>query len=262
MAPLRPALALLALAVPLLATAPSARAQLSSDEERGRLHFQAGASYYEAGDYEDALREFERAWELSQRAELFFNLSLCHQQLGHLPEAIDYLARFLSEVENIENRANLERRLENLRERQAEAEAEAAAQPDQADEADDEPSLATPSPAPGAGPNVGAIASFAAAGVGVVMLGVGGGLALAEKGDLEDRGCPDATDGEPCDVSALRTRAAIADVGLGLTVVGAALGVVLLLVGGGEDDPEAEAGLRLDPWMGRTGGGAVVRGAF
>lgn len=223
-------------------------------QERARLHFEAGASYYEAGDYEDALREFRRSYELSHEPKLFYNFSLCNQQLGRYEQAAEDLERYLGEVTDIENRANLERRLLNLRERAStgEGDAETDEEPSEAEgEGDDSEGLAI-SPV--------AIAGFAAGGAGAVMLGVFGGLALAEKGDLDSDPCADT---RTCDASGLRTKAVLADVGLGLMVVGAALGVVFLFLGGDDgDEDEASARWTLSPSVTRTGGGLSAQGVF
>lgn len=224
-------------------------------QERARLHFQAGASYYEAGDYEDALREFERAFELSEEPKLYYNFSLCHQQLGRLEEAADALERYLQQVEDVDNRGNLERRLLNLRERAATR----AAQSPGDDETtggggtDDRPAT------PDAGISPIAIAGFAAAGAGAVMLGVFGGLALGERSELDDDPCS-AT--RTCDASGLRTKAVLADVGLGLLVVGAALGTVFLFVGGDDDEDDASARFRLSPAVGPRGAALSAQGVF
>jgi len=98
----------------------------SAQDDPGRIHFQAGASDYESGDYQHALGEFQRAYDLSQRTQLFYNISLCYQQLGDLEHAVEFLGRYLNEVEEIPNRAALERRQENLTQR-LEAERAAAA---------------------------------------------------------------------------------------------------------------------------------------
>ncbi|MEO0325541.1 MAG: tetratricopeptide repeat protein [Myxococcota bacterium] len=254
-------------------------AHAQDEANRARLHFQAGASYYEAGDYEDALREFQRSYDLSQRPELFYNFSLCYQQLGQLDQAIVYLDRYLTEVEDVPNRANLERRLVNFRARQAEevrrAEAEAAAERAAAEEPPDEAREPVAEPAEtglaataeaadeedAGGVNGAAIAGFAIAGAGVVVLGVAGGLALAQRSDLEDQACaPDCASG---DVDTLRTRAIVADVGLAVALVGATLGVVFLLTGGDDDDESAEAtAWGVTPWVGPRSGGAAVGGRF
>lgn len=209
--------------------------------ERGRLHFQAAASHYDAGDYEDALREFERAYELSHKPELFYNFSLCHQQLGQLEDAIMYLERYLIEDDEISNRANLERRLTNLRERHAR---EGGA------------TESTQSP----GPPVAALVAFSVAGAGLVTLAVAGPLALSAKSDLQEMPCAATSE---CDASTLRTRAVVADIGLGLLVAGAAAGVILLFVGrGSPEDAEGASQTRVLPWASHERAGVSVRRSF
>lgn len=226
-----------------LASVSTVSAQDEEEMERGRLHFQAGASYYEAGDYEDALREFTRAYELSRRPELLFNLHLCHQQLDQLDLAVQRLAEYLDQVDEVPNRQNLERRLDNLRTRRGDAGTEEPVEPP---------------PPPRRGPNVPMIASFAVGGVGAVLAGVFGGLALAERGSLSDQGCGVDL---ACDAGTLRTRAIVADIGLGVAVVGVGLGVVFWLLGRRGED-QASARLRLQPTAGPNGGGAVLLGRF
>ncbi len=234
-------LGFLAIWAALLTTAPA----LAQSDERGRLHFQAGASYYEAGDYEDALREFSRAQELSGKPELFYNISLCHQQLGDMEQAIVSLETYLAQVDEIENRTNLERRLANFRERLAEDGSEEVTPP-------------VEDPEPNGGPNVGAIVGFGVAGAGLVTLVVSGALALSEKSALEDRGCGNTME---CDAGALRTRSLVADIGLGLTVAGATLGMVMWLLGR-DDESDDAATVSVSPWAGPQGAGASVTGRF
>jgi len=101
----------------LLLVSTFATAHGSAQTDPGRIHFQAGAADYESGDYEHALGEFQRAYELSQRKQLFYNIALSYQQIGDLAHAIEFLGRYLSEVEDIPNRSALERRQANLQRR-------------------------------------------------------------------------------------------------------------------------------------------------
>ncbi len=241
-------------------------------QDRARLHFQAGASYYEAGSYEDALREWRHAYELSQRPELLYNLSLAYQGMGDLENAVSHLERFLEEVQDVPNRANLELRVRNFRERieaqstqtdgDENAEVDAAEATDVAASVEVEASADPGGAAPrGGGPNVGAIAGFSVAAVGVVMVAITGSLTIVEDGNLAERcmsGCTDA------DVADLQTFALVTDIGFGVALAGAALGAVLLLVGGddGGDDGGDTESASLTPWVGPSGGGAAVRGSF
>ena len=231
----------------VLARVGVAAAQESPEDERARLHFQSGASYYEAGDYEDALREFTRSFELSEKPALFYNFSLCHQQMGHYEVAADYLQRYLEQAEPIPNRANLERRLENLRQRADEELHRTTREP--------EPEAPAPTFWEGLSPLVYVGSGVAVAGL--ISLAVAGPLALVEKQRLDDDPCSTS---RICDAGSLRVRALVADVGLGLFVVGAALATTFFFLGG--DDDEASARLELVPSAGPEGAGAWLRGTF
>jgi tetratricopeptide (TPR) repeat protein len=113
---------------PSAPTAPAAQTAPGDSAELGaRRHFERSLELYRAGRYAEALNELEQAAALDPNGkDLFFNLSLVHEKLGQLPEAIKALERF-RELET--DRAELERTritLERLR-GAAEAAAEARA---------------------------------------------------------------------------------------------------------------------------------------
>jgi len=258
----------------LLGSATSADAQ----DDRARLHFQAGASYYEAGDYEDALREFQRSQALSQRSELFYNFSLCYQQLGDLENAAAYLRRFLDEVESIDNREQLERRYTNLQERIA-AQAAERANPepeptevpaqdpvDGTDSGEDDASAGTATgpvaPSGRRSVPVGAVIGYAAAGVGVVLAVTFGPLALRERNSVAD-GCGATRSCSRADVAQMDGFALATDIGLVMAVAGATVGTVLLLTGRDDESaPSDQARLRFTPYASPMGAGATLRGSF
>ncbi len=264
------------LAVAVLLFASVAQAQETSEEttaadegaqQRAQLHFQSGASYYEAGSYEDALREWTRAYELSNRTELLYNLSLAHQGLNQLTEARDYLRRFLDEVEDIPNRANLELRIQNLDRRIAEQESDPDTQPAPPPDAVP-PSETSPDASPVGGSGAtsssdsggyvspGAIGGFVGAGVGVAMFGLFGALTVVEDGRLSDLcGATPCAQGTAND---LRTFALLADIGIGVAVAGGVLGLIFLLV----DTGPSEADVAAAPWVTEDGGGFALGGRF
>jgi hypothetical protein len=91
--------------------------ELDPSEEQARLHFRLAESHYAERSYETALREFGEAYALSPRPRLLYNISLCHERLGHFDAAAEHLERYLASGEDIPDRTLLERRLANLRER-------------------------------------------------------------------------------------------------------------------------------------------------
>jgi tetratricopeptide (TPR) repeat protein len=91
-----------------------ARAQL--DVESAKAHFAAGSHDFEAGRFADALGEFEKAYKLSGRAPLLYNIALCHERLGHAAQAIEAFERYLQSLppDSFE-RPDAEMRLAHLR---------------------------------------------------------------------------------------------------------------------------------------------------
>jgi Tfp pilus assembly protein PilF len=260
--------------------APRTASAQASDDQQAHAHFEVAASYYEQANYESALREFLEAYRLSHRSQLFYNLSLCYQQLGDLENAVSYLERYLAEVESIENRASLETRLANLRERLAREQATGTdpgettttttTETDPTETPTEgrtetvtttetgptEPTPTTPSSG-GGSLNVGAIASFSVAAVGLILGATFTGLAAGEDSRVaalpcaSSRSCPDS------ELSGMRTDALVADIMWGVALAGAAVGLVLVLVdpggGGGE-----HASLRLSPSL----AGLTLEGSF
>lgn len=101
-----------------------------SSELEARAHFRTGSDYFDAGDYAEAAREFDLAYELSGRPALMYNVYLAHERLGNLDRAIEALTVFLSEGDPGERAGPLGQRLERLRERR---EAELAEERDAAE---------------------------------------------------------------------------------------------------------------------------------
>jgi len=252
----------------------------SAQDDPGRIHFQAGASDYESGDYQHALGEFQRAYDLSQRTQLFYNISLCYQQLGDLEHAVEFLGRYLNEVEEIPNRAALERRQENLTQRlEAERAAAAATGTTTTDTttSDDTTSDTTTSDDTSAGSdidrpqaheggaNVPAIASFIGGGVGLAMAVSFGVMALGERNRVstldcaETMSCDDVPGANP---TKMDTYALLSDVGTGLAVVGVGLGLVFLLTATDDEEDPGQARLRVAPFAGPDTAGLAAQGSF
>ncbi len=257
----------------LVSTFGASAAAAQDTDERARLHFNSGTAYFDAGEYEDALREFRNAHELSQRAGLLYNLYLCEERLGNLDEAVTHLERYLADADDVgDRRGVLETRLANLRERAEaqhedtvapaplpEPETELEAQPEPLPESSADPS---PSPAPtrddsgGGGVPLPAIIALGVGGAGAVTWAAFGILALSEHGDLTESCAPTCSSD---DVSSLDTYNLLADIGFVVTLAGAAAGVFLWLFLDGDEEEEQVA---VAPWLTPDGGGVVARGSL
>lgn len=241
------------------------------DESEARSHFDAGYAYFQEARYDDALREFERAYELSPRPALLFNMSQCYERLGRLDEAIRYLEQFISTTPPPADRAFQERRLSNLRARQESGTTDTT-EPVELIAPDSARDVVSPTPesqqaseppheeseieAPHASSGRGLAYAFLGVGAaGLITTGVAGGLALSEKSRLQtdcgSAGCPES------ETTSLRTRALVADIGLGVGIAGAVVGLILLLTSGSDDAEEARA--QVAPTLGPNAAGATLR---
>jgi tetratricopeptide (TPR) repeat protein len=226
------------------AAAQAAPADDAARDEQARMHFRVGSEYYAEGDFESALREFERAYEQSGRPGLLYNLYLSHQQLANLDEAISFLERYLAEVPEVEERATLEQRLVHLRARR-ERRQETGADPGEelAPEPAQTAAPASPAPPPRDATPIGPIVAFSVAGAGLVAAAILTGLTVAENDRLMALPCAASRSCSAAEAGSLDGLALGADVSWGVALAGAVTGVVLLLLAPGTD-AEVRAALR------------------
>lgn len=251
-------------------TADDAEAQ-----REARARFELGHAHYDAGRYVEAAAEFERAYALTHRAGLLYNLHLSYQFAGNMPEATRTLRLYLETATDIE--ASVRRALER---RLAAAEAALAARGTEPSDARPEPvegtvagepdaTETTPSDTEGTDARVEApleatptstaqgtdtagsglpiepgIAVLAVGGATLLASAVLGGLALGAQSE-RDAACSVGVTGMECPLSydqrsAVDRFVMFRDSAWALGIVGgvmAAAGVVLLVIGATDDTP-------------------------
>ena len=262
------------IALLLLAGAPRvARAQGVVDmgmedmsDEQARAHFNVGKTLYDAGRFREAAEEWEKAYELSKKDALLYNIYVAHRDASQAPKAIDALRRYLAtEAPTPEDRINLQARLHAMEE----AQRQQAPAPVQATPAPAEPAAAAPAAADaGTQEDVESKPSL----LPYVLIGVGGALVVGgvvtgiiangKVSDIEDH-CP----GDRCvpgyDLGSARDDARVVvtltDVLLAGGIVAGGVGAVLLIVGGDDEHATGPA-----PRLACAPGGcmASVSGAF
>lgn len=131
------------LCIGLLSLSAPAAAQSSADD-LARRHFESGVAYLEESDYENALKAFEKSYELSRRPEILLNIAVVHERLGTPSAAIAALRQYLTEAPEGEHVETVRRRIENLEKRQASAPSSATPAP----AASSTPPQEAPAPAP------------------------------------------------------------------------------------------------------------------
>jgi len=66
-----------------------------ADTQAAKIHYQAGAQYYQRAQYPEAIAEFKEAYRLSQAAALLYNMSQAYDRQGDAPHAREYLQRYI-----------------------------------------------------------------------------------------------------------------------------------------------------------------------
>ncbi len=94
-----------------MAPAP-ARAQSAADS--AQQHFDRGAKLYNLGHFQEAIPEFEKAYELDTSPIFLFNIAQSHRQLGNKERALFFYRRYLEQAPNAPNRDDVERRMKDL----------------------------------------------------------------------------------------------------------------------------------------------------
>ncbi|UJR85691.1 tetratricopeptide repeat protein [Sandaracinus amylolyticus] len=229
-----------------------AHAQESTDDQ-ARRHFRLGQAHYENGSFLEAAREFEQAYQLSQRPQLLYNVYVAYRDAGDLVRSRDALREYLTRVPDAENAAMLRARLESL-DRMVEQQGTTAT-PAETTPTETTPSETTPAETPAETtpvesapstppPSSGGLSPFpfVVAGVGAAMMiggAITGAMALSSQDTLDstcpDRACPPGYDFES-EANDGRTLALTTDVlliGGGVVLAGGIVWLVIDLVSGG-----------------------------
>lgn len=233
-----------------------ADAQSTRQDEEARTLFSLGSTAYDEGRFADALDYFQRAYDLSQRPQLLFNVGQAADRLRQDRRALEAFEAFLAAVPNAPQREAIVARVAILRASIERAEAAPAAPP-----AVEPPApVVAPEPVPvpvddgrSAVPGV-VIASGGGAVlvVGVVFLALG----MGDANDVE--GAPDGTPfADVADAyDRAPTRITVGSILAGVGLAATATGIVLAARSGRRDDDRAALELRATP------GGLLLRGSF
>jgi tetratricopeptide (TPR) repeat protein len=101
----------------LLAVLGSAAAKEDPDTEIARRHYARGLTLYEAGQYREAVAEFEAARSLRPSAAFDYNIARCYDRLEQPAEAIVAYERYLAAPTTPEDAGEVRQRIAVLRRR-------------------------------------------------------------------------------------------------------------------------------------------------
>ncbi|MGE0784386.1 MAG: tol-pal system YbgF family protein [Sandaracinaceae bacterium] len=89
--------------------------EVTIEDEEARSLFDAGRIALSQGRFDEALDRFERAYELSPRVEMLYNVGLAADRAGHIVRAIEAFEAYLARTPDPDQRAQIEARVRVLR---------------------------------------------------------------------------------------------------------------------------------------------------
>ncbi len=87
----------------------SAGIQASENKQAAKEHFNIGNVHYKLGRFEEALKEYSKAYELMSHPGFLFNIGQCQRKLGNYEQAIFYYNGYMREMPKAQNRSLVER---------------------------------------------------------------------------------------------------------------------------------------------------------
>jgi tetratricopeptide (TPR) repeat protein len=97
-----------------LSIVSSVRPARAEDKTVARDHWERGTKFYDLGKYDDAIREFEAAYEAKSDPAFLYNLAQSHRLAGHPTEALRLYRTYLRYVPKAPNRVDIEDRMKEL----------------------------------------------------------------------------------------------------------------------------------------------------
>jgi tetratricopeptide (TPR) repeat protein len=239
----------LALSTVTLVVSPSAVAQVDSgSDDEARRRFDEGRTHFEAGEFTQAAQSFRRAYLLSPRFALLYNIGQAELRAGRDAEALEAFEGFLRQAPADDaRRSEVEERVRVLRSlgvsastgtvvatttTPVETETETETETDPVETTTPVTTVATTDSGPGPAPWIVAGVGGAVAVVGAVLMGVGAADAASVTG------APDGTEWATIEGAAGRANAEFGAgvVMLGVGVVALGAGIVWGVVGGGSSE--------------------------
>jgi tetratricopeptide (TPR) repeat protein len=269
----------------LLAGAPrTAQAQMTqAQKDEVKLHYQRATRAYDLQKYQEAIDEYQKAYEISGDPPMLYNIAQAYRLADQPAEAVRYYRRFLQRMPNARNREDVERKIadqEKLAEQRKKAEPVAPPPPTGPTKPPPivevkpapppvvPPPIVTPPPPPPETSHARAVVGWSLIGAGLIVDGVAAyeGYRAKQKGDQLTRDSQAGRTFDP-NLETAGKNANVAAIALGIGGTAVAIAGVIVLITGGSSSAEAEkpatpvARVWLTPWIasGLVGGGARLQ---
>ncbi len=109
-----------AVALALIASVPAIGfAEQEQSQEHAEQLFAEGRQYFEDGDYESAIEQFQKAYDILGAPQLLYNIGEAHRRAENLVEAEHYFQKYLNEAEDPPNEEQVAERIIDLQQQLA-----------------------------------------------------------------------------------------------------------------------------------------------
>ncbi|HEY4238436.1 MAG TPA: tetratricopeptide repeat protein [Kofleriaceae bacterium] len=100
----------------------TARPALADDAATriAKRHFERGQKLYNLTRFEEALDEYEKAYDAKPLPAFLYNIAQCYRNLGKIDEAIFSYKKYLSSAPSADNREQVEQQIDELEQKKAE----------------------------------------------------------------------------------------------------------------------------------------------
>jgi colicin import membrane protein len=68
----------------------------ADDNKQAEIHAKQGVVYFKAAEYDDAIAEFKKAYELDKQSKHLFNIANAYYKKGDYKSAVDFFQQYLS----------------------------------------------------------------------------------------------------------------------------------------------------------------------
>jgi len=85
--------------------------ETADNKAAAKEHYQRGTSFYDLGRYDDAIKEFEAAYQLKNDPAFLYNLAQSYRQAGKHEQAVHFYKTYLRYVPKAPNKADIEEKI-------------------------------------------------------------------------------------------------------------------------------------------------------
>lgn len=83
-------------------------------KQQGREYFERGSAYYQVSEYEKAIAEFQKSYDLTDDPALLYNIGRCHEEMGNAEQAVGYYSRYLAKSPNASDASEVRDRIDRI----------------------------------------------------------------------------------------------------------------------------------------------------